>query len=375
MYRPHNYSEEFSLKELIRGYLFFSCLLGVLLSSSLLSAAEYPYIYRGIRPMGMGGAFVGVSTDAHALFYNPAGLSYVPEKKLTLLSADIESSREGYTAYKDLTDIDTKNSQETTDFLRTYIGQNFHIAASSFIRYERPQFAFGIFGSSRYNLSAHNFQYPELSVGVIEDLGGGLGYAHGFFDNTLSLGASGKYLARRSYYHTYTLPEITSDDFYDKLKDDMKDYIDEGSGGLIDVGIMYRIPDIKMGDVQGTIQLGMSGNNLVGADLGDADDLKEHLDIGASLQVDTWIVAVDYIDLLQNFQDHDKAKRIRVGIEYTYSGFLSLRTGYYQGYPTFGVCLFGKYGQLDLLTYAEEMGTYSGHEKDRRYSLSFGLGF
>ena len=42
-----------------------------------LSAEEYNMIYRGARPMGMGGAFTGVSDDENALFYNPAGLNRI----------------------------------------------------------------------------------------------------------------------------------------------------------------------------------------------------------------------------------------------------------------------------------------------------------
>jgi hypothetical protein len=42
-------------------------------SAAAAPAEEYPYIYRGMRPMGMGGAFTAVSDDAHALFYNPPG--------------------------------------------------------------------------------------------------------------------------------------------------------------------------------------------------------------------------------------------------------------------------------------------------------------
>lgn len=45
-----------------------------LLFTATLYAQEYDMIYRGPRPMGMGGAFTAVSDDENAIFYNPAGL-------------------------------------------------------------------------------------------------------------------------------------------------------------------------------------------------------------------------------------------------------------------------------------------------------------
>ncbi len=40
-------------------------------------AEEFPSIYRGIRPLGMGNAFITVADDENTLFYNPAGLNDV----------------------------------------------------------------------------------------------------------------------------------------------------------------------------------------------------------------------------------------------------------------------------------------------------------
>lgn len=62
----------------------------LVLSSSTAMGGEYPYIYKGLRPMGMGGAFVAVSDDANALFYNPAGLTRVQNIRASLFPLGIE---------------------------------------------------------------------------------------------------------------------------------------------------------------------------------------------------------------------------------------------------------------------------------------------
>ena len=72
---------------------FFISAIACLFFSSALNAGEYDHIYRGIRPLGMGGAFVAVSDDQNALLYNPAGFSYVSKQRFTLLSIEAELGR------------------------------------------------------------------------------------------------------------------------------------------------------------------------------------------------------------------------------------------------------------------------------------------
>jgi hypothetical protein len=39
-----------------------------------LLAEELPVFYRGVRPLGMGGAFTAVADDENAIFYNQANI-------------------------------------------------------------------------------------------------------------------------------------------------------------------------------------------------------------------------------------------------------------------------------------------------------------
>ena len=38
----------------------------------------------GARPIGLGGAFVGISDDADAVFWNPAGLAQITRRQVAL---------------------------------------------------------------------------------------------------------------------------------------------------------------------------------------------------------------------------------------------------------------------------------------------------
>ncbi len=349
----------------------FPVLMSILVSS-MLFADEYNYIYRGIRPMGMGGAFAAVSNDQNALFYNPAGLSHVPDRRLVLFSVEAEVGQGAYDAYTDILDVDTDNELEVAEFLRDYIGEYSHASAAVFPYYIRPHFAFGIFGTAKTNFIARNYQYPSIVVDSTADTGAALGYAHAFFDDALSIGASLKYVVRKSLNEEYTVPDITSDNFDDLVEDDVQD----GSGILLDVGFIYRFEDITLGTRDVVFQIGLSANNLIGADMDDARGLEEHVDVGIAATVDSWVFALDYFDVAGMIDDDDDpGKRIRVGVEYKFENLFTARAGLYQGYTTLGLEIDARYVQIDLLTYAEEVGTYAGQHSDRRYvlGLKFGL--
>lgn len=333
---------------------------------------EYPYIYKGFRPMGMGGAFVAVSDDANSLFYNPAGLAKIQKIRASLFPLELEIGENAFDIYKDATDVDFDNESETARYLRNNIGERSHIGFNLFPYYAMPRFAFGLIGTGRMDLEVVDRQYPKLQTHVINDLGAVLGYAHPFFDDALSIGASVKYINRQSLVKQYTVLDITSDDLDKKIRHDLE----EGSGMLADIGMIVSLGALGLDNAR----VGLSANNLIGSDLGNAENLEDHVDIGVAMVHDLWITkttfAVDYVDLFSQLgDDNDVAKRIRIGAEFKFPWFLSVRTGLYQGYFTAGVNIDTMFVQLDALTYAEEIGAYAGQRMDRRYALRFLMGF
>ncbi|MGC9325349.1 MAG: hypothetical protein ACP5G0_11440 [Desulfomonilia bacterium] len=344
----------------------------IFFSTVPLSAKEYPYIYKGIRPMGMGGAFVALSNDANALFYNPAGLADIKERQISFFPLELEVGQNAYDIYDDALDVDFDNEQETADFLRKYIGDYAHASASFFPYYARPNFALGIIASGKANFLARDRQYPRMITEIIEDAGICAGYAHPLLDEKLLIGASLKYLFRRSLNEEYTVVDITSGDFDSTLRDDFED----GNNVLLDIGMIYKKKDFKVGDKYFDFHMGISANNLIGNKLGDARDIDDHIDLGFAVVFKSFSATLDYVDLFNQVgEDEDVGKRLRLGAEYRFPKYASVRGGFYQGYPTLGISFKLKIIQLDLLTYAEEVGAYSGQRDDRRYvlGLSFGL--
>lgn len=344
----------------------------ILLFSGNISAKELPFIYKGARPLGMGGAFTAVSDDANALFYNPAGLADIKESRLSPIDLEIDLSHKAYKFYKDAEDIDLDNEKEVGNFLHKNIGHYEHLAISYFPNYIAPNFAIGLIGSAKYNFQARDKQFPKLIVDAIKDLGVCTGYARSFLEDKLILGSNLKYLYRESNEHEYSVAEITTADFKHRFNHDFKN----GSGLLLDLGVIYKIKEYTPSDKNLGLQVGLSANNLIGNKLGNAEDLDPHVDIGMAARIEKVTVALDYVDLFgQLGEDTDAGKRIHLGIEYALTEILALRTGIYQGYPTFGVGLGNQTMQLDVLTYAEEVGTFSGQNRNRRYMIHMAYGF
>jgi hypothetical protein len=339
--------------------------------SCLCLAAEYPSIYKGFRPMGMGGAFVAVSNDANALFYNPAGLADIDSIHASVFGLEIESSKNTTGLIKDALDTDFGNEAESAKFLRDHMGDSSHLGLAIAPNYSMPRFALTILGTGRMNLDVRDRQYPKLDVNVISDIGLGAGYAHPFLENSLLIGASAKYIHRQSLTQEYTVADL-SDKLSDRIKDDLK----KGNGILVDLGVIYKLSKLEFANTR----VGISANNLIGGGLGDAADATQHVDIGFAQDLDLKVTnatfAIDYVDIFKQFkQDSDIAKRLRLGVECKFLDIINVRAGLYQGYVTAGLNLEARIVRLDLLTYAEEIGAYAGQRVDRRYAGRFVFGF
>src|ERR1035437_432241 len=61
------------------------CAVSALRADQGTTSASFLKLAVGPRAIGMGEAFAGVADDVNALYYNPAGLAYVPDKEFTLM--------------------------------------------------------------------------------------------------------------------------------------------------------------------------------------------------------------------------------------------------------------------------------------------------
>ncbi|MGA1875758.1 MAG: hypothetical protein ACMUIA_09115 [bacterium] len=340
--------------------------------SHIALARQMPYFWKGIRPLGMGGAFTAIADDHNALFYNPAGLDKIVRPSFAVLNPLIEIGEEGQDLYHDIHSTDLDDSSEVSNLLRDYMGSRQHVRSALFPHFVRKHYGFGILAHLGIDAEVNNLQYPEVNTSAALDIAGVGGLGFSFLTNhALRLGLSAKYIQRQKIEETYTAVQISSHDFEDIIEDDLM----EGSGFGFDLGAMYTFPLFLEPTVALVIQ------NIGGIDLDEAGEIPQQINLGTAIHYENGPLSLqagmDFMDVMQEVNEHedDFFRRLHLGTESCLWNRLSLRIGLYQGYGSFGLGLNLWILKLDYANYAEELGAYAGQRADRRHTLQISLGW
>jgi hypothetical protein len=339
-------------------------------------AKQYPSLYRGVRPLGMGGAFTAVADDENALFYNPAGLSKISAFQIGILNPLVEVSKKSIDLAQDVSDTDLEDTGEVTDLMKDNVGEHQHIRAALFPYVGFNAFNAGVLigglGQGVVDADIRNPVWPEAHLDLITDYGlhGGAGFKLPV--TGLRAGAALKYINRESLSEIYTATDIAAEDFEARLEDDMH----SGSGLSADIGAIYRLPFVSIFD----LNVGLAVQNIPEMDMGEAADIKTQINTGLSIEKTftafTLVGALDYRDIFNALEeDDDKAKRIHLGAELRFLKAFSARAGLNQGYPSLGATLDLWVLRIDFATYGEEVGAYGGQREDRRYVGQITIGW
>ena len=373
-------------------------------STSFAVSFEYPYLYKDPRAMGMGGAYVAVGGTSSSVFYNPAGLSKIKKDagwEINLLKINVAWGKNSINFVNDLKDalnakdgdyVKPPDGNDTDDQLKAvnevikaYQGENLHASVNNYTsiskKGDKIGFTLGVLISAKSDSITHQGFGTE---GVIEEhanitYGPVLGLSYDALNGKLNIGISGKYLYRKTVNHYFTARELIENE------NNLDDYIlnkvaKDGTAFGGDFGVIYNIDKISWMP----ISLGASVLNIGDLNFGDAGKVPMTVNAGIALKpkipIFDWTFALDYVDITQNIkQDKDKMKKIRAGAEIglldRWWGGLKLRGGIYQGYLTAGAELRFLLFTAMFTTYEEEVGAYAGQKGDRRYMLTFALGW
>lgn len=339
-------------------------------------AEEYPTLYRGVRPLGMGGAFTAVADDENALFYNPAGLADISTLQVGVFNPLVDVSENTLDMISDAQDTDFDDTGEVTEFLRDYVGEHQHFRAALFphVGFNIKSYGIMVAGLAQATLDVdvRNPVWPEAHVDAVTDIGLMAGVGLDVPVAGLKAGANVKLINRESLDETYTAIDIAADDFDQELEDDME----SGSGIGFDVGVIYQVPYIDIID----LDLGLTVQNVPEMDMGDAKPLETQANFGLAVKKKftgfDLVAALDYMDLSNSYdEDDDPAKRLHMGVEARLPTILSVRAGLNQGYYTAGATVDFKAIRFDVATYGEEVGAHAGQREDRRYIAQITIGW
>ena len=339
---------------------------------------NYPHLYRGMRSLGMGGAYTAVGGDSEAIFYNPATLTDMGFK-LNLINPLVEVDKNAMDIATDAqdamnisTEIDRTNA--LIDLISKNMGKPLHVRAAVFPSVSVSNFTIGVLGQGGADARLHN---PLSSSGAVEVQGGYeygpvAGFSVGLPVTGLRLGLAGKYISRTSVNESFTINEIAATNFK------IEDYQFTNSDFSLDAGLLYDLPflpGIKP-------KVGVSVLNITDLDFKQGGKIPQTVNVGASITAKVpilteIILAADYEDIGKAYeQDKSNWKRFHIGAEAAFlKRHLLLRGGLNQGYPTYGAEIDLWIIKAGYTFYSEEMGAYAGQDKDERHLVQVSLGW
>ena len=233
--------------------LAFSSLV-LILNYSLAFASEEPAMIRGVRPLGMGGAFVALSDDQNAFFYNPAGFTQRTGSLFTLFELPVSATNDSINFYNFYTDnkanlknfdkLDsTKQSNLRSEIENTVSKHKTRLSAgfpnTNYLSSgARPlAWGFGIFDEVDVSLQYKNTGFiPSLSVQGKVDVIAATPFAHRF--DSLPLGLPGKISFGANVKHILRgkIDETTSVIGLENISPQLQ----TGEGTGLDVGTLYQ---------------------------------------------------------------------------------------------------------------------------------------
>lgn len=352
----------------MRTLRFLSVGIIVLQFAPLIFAEELPTLYRGIRPLGMGGAFITLSNDENALFYNPAGLNDVKGfGGIEILNPQAAASENALGLYQDVKDVESTDETQVVDLLQKHIGEHQHLKTSFFPNFYMHNFAIGILGQGTLDLEVRNPAFPEVVSDAKVDLAGLVGGAYGLWDRRLQIGVTGKLVRREGVKKTFQPADIVVE--FDPFKDRESE-----TDFAFDVGTKLNVPILLEPSVALVLQ------NITDLDFGTLGEIPQQLNMGVGINPSFWIVGSSVIlevdDITKEVgTDQDLYKRVHMGAEIRFPVILSLRVGVNQGYYTAGATFDFTFLKLSYATYDEEVGASAGQRGDRRHVAQISLGF
>lgn len=270
--------------------------------------AQEPFFYDGTRALSLGKAFTGLANDENALFYNPAGLTRIDGRRVTLSGYIQQYSWESTTVgLKGLAPNFTDRG-----FTLSYVQHRFGISYSLTGKGWWDHVSFGEWDEGVFSTHSERPVNYEHYLTVC--------YAHEI-NSWLSLGLTGKYLHFSHYSNS--------------------DRIDDKDGLALDIGLLLHPVD--------RLSIGLNLLNAVSSEIDYAvfndyttiayfSELPVNLTVGiAWLPIDALTITADVRNL---FQDDVKnaineyllefKRSYHLGIEWRPVSRLSLRGGYYR---------------------------------------------
>lgn len=357
--------------------IFAVCVLSVLAPSAARASVERE-LYQGAEPLAMGGAYIAIADDEHAIFYNPAGAGAYDSMSLHYLIGDVALSDDILTLQEAVKDLQDPSGSELNKLMGKNLFTQARLGASLLV----PNFGVAAFYDAQGALYAANQAFPKVEFGYQRTSGvqaafgfstkdgrkRGRGKRNTEIMSEWRFGIGGKYLVRTGGYKTLNTSQLFALD-QNQIMDIMGG---KGSGYGVDLGIQ-RLQRLNK---EFALHFGSAFTNIGDVRMANgADAVKGNLGagLGASYDFGVGKFTLAY-DIRHITRSDDWRKKQHLGAKLDLP-LVDFYAGLNQMYPTFGASVDIWILRLTALSYREELGSFVSQDPDRRYALRIDLKF
>ncbi len=349
-----------------------------------LCADELKWTHYGVRPLGMGNAFVAVADDFNALFYNPAGLARINSWSMEIINPSFGVSSNTIATIKDVNNLmsgstDSKSGNGVTAVIDTFKaieGKNQYVNLGFTPHLIFPGFGLGIGVDVGGSLIVHHQVSADIDAGATAVIP--LTYAKSMLEDRLSLGASIKGVFTSGVNREFSIADITafsksSGTESSSGEKKLSDYVVGGKGVGVDVGMLFT-PVKTMEPTLGVSVADVGGTpyKAVNETLGRPAPRQASVNTGISLKpyMSNGMYLLTAIDAHAINQPIHYSRKFNFGSEFGLGKILKIQAGLHQGELSGGIQLDAWLLILRFATYAEQLGPTTNEDKgfvDRRY--------
>ncbi|MGZ3774583.1 MAG: hypothetical protein ACXVCY_02010 [Pseudobdellovibrionaceae bacterium] len=387
---------------LLAGLLSFAC--GPMAYADSVSTTIH-HQYQAPRALGMGDAFIAVANDYTAMFYNPAGLARRDDGQINL-SMSYAATSGLMTFYNEYNDINNSSKTEVlkqTDYLnliQKHYGDVYSVRLSPLEGvWVRPNWGIALIPADvSLELAMHQGFGPVMNTTVYADTTLALSYGddlHWFDYGRFSWGLTGKFVNRGFFSKKISAIDLAANSQIVK-KDDLL----EGYTVDADLGFLWtpELPDEGLWSVLRLARPTFGGvvRNVAESGFGQSmklfnktptatdkpEKLYRVLDLGTRWEYPTlWIFGgrgvLDVRDI--GHPDWNWRKGLHAGFEFDWTVATwwkgQYRVGVSQGFWTAGLSAELGIFNLDLVSYADDVGTQNTPVESRVYATRLNLDF
>lgn len=362
-----------SLSLLVKLYII-SLFLSPFIQSALALDEQFE-LYRAPQATAMGDAFTADVSGYASNYYNPAGLASATKRTKELTIVDFEGTL-GFNAMQN-----GSNDGITYGIYRLFGVMKKNPARYSYFNFSSVPavsirgFSFSLLGAYEYAAMSDG---TNLDIQAREDVGATVGFAKYFAGNVIKLGAVGKGIVRNQLKGVYSHAALSS-----LNEDGMAGLFKEGVGFGADLGMIITIPSRWLPTI------GLAWKDIFGTHFSAAHVLN-HKAVGAPDSIGQSInsavsihpyfsrtfkgtVALEWKHIENSSMQW--RKHLHFGVQLEDERSLYFWFGLNQLYPTGGVGLRVKGGNLEAGSYAEDVGVGEANVADRRLMFRYTIGF